>query len=127
MKLICPNCQYTAIVDVAAPAAEGEDTSNTSCARCGEPMNQLLWNGFQPSNLTTATAAPAVLAPQRLMENQNAYARSVEMSFDDVLEIPTPLRSAQPITDQMLVLEDVIPAQDYWTDDEIPDSQIEFT
>jgi cell division septation protein DedD len=61
------------------------------------------------------------------MENQNAYAPSAEPSFDDVLEIPTPLRSAQPVTDQMLVLEEVIPAQDYWTDDEIPDSQIEFT
>lgn len=129
MKLICPNCQHTAIIDNAAPAAEGEDASDTtSCARCGEPMNQLLWDGFQPSNLMTATAAAATaLPPQRIMENQNAYAPSAEPIFDDVLEIPTPLRSAQPVTDQTLVLEDVIPAQDYWTDDEIPDSQIEFT
>ncbi|HEX8773215.1 MAG TPA: SPOR domain-containing protein [Pyrinomonadaceae bacterium] len=128
MKLICPNCQYTAEVDSALPAAEGEVASVNTCARCGEPMNQLLWNGFQPPNLTTATAnAATAIAPQRIMENQNAYAPSAEASFDDVLEIPTPLRSAQPVTDQMLVLEDVIPAQDYWTDDEIPDSQIEFT
>jgi cell division protein FtsN len=127
MKLICPNCQYTAIVDAPVSPSTGE---GMTCARCGEPMNQLLWNASQPSMLTTATAATAAvaaLAPQRIMENQNAYAPSPEPSFDDVLEIPTPLRSAQPSTDQMLVLEDVIPAQDLSADDELTDSHVEFT
>ncbi|HEY6186950.1 MAG TPA: SPOR domain-containing protein [Pyrinomonadaceae bacterium] len=125
MKLICPNCHYTVTIDAASSRPDGD--GETACARCGEPMNQLLWNGSQPSTLATAIAAPKAIAPQRIMENQNAYAPSAEPSFDDVLEIPTPLRSAQPVTDQMLVLEDVIPAQDFSDDDEIPDSQIEFT
>lgn len=125
MKLICPNCQSTVTIDAAASRSNGG--GETPCARCGEPMQQLPWNGSQSSTLATAIAAPEAIAPQRIMENQNAYAPSAEPSFDDVLEIPTPLRSAQPVTDQMLVLEDVIPAQDFYDDDEIPDSQIEFT
>jgi cell division protein FtsN len=66
------------------------------------------------------------LAPQRIMENQNAYATSAEAGFDDVLEIPTPLRSAQPASEHMLVLEDVIPVHDLSVSDEITQSELEF-
>lgn len=106
MKLICPKCQYTGLVD--ASADEG-----VTCARCGTLMDQLVWTGPLSSPLTTATAvttttAAAVIDPQ-IMNNQNAYAPGAEQGFDDVLEIPRPLlQSTQHAGEQTLVLEDVI-------------------
>ncbi|HYY57067.1 MAG TPA: SPOR domain-containing protein, partial [Pyrinomonadaceae bacterium] len=116
MKLICPWCQYEAFVDAASVSA-GEEVV---CARCGGSLRHLLWGGSQLSALTTATAntnaaaapAAAALVNQRIMENQNGYAPSAETGFEDVLDIPGPLRPAQETSDQALVLEDVIPVQD---------------
>jgi cell division protein FtsN len=127
MKLICPGCHYTSMVDAGAASASSADQA-LSCARCGAALNQLPWNGAQPSTLTTATVAAAnTVAPQRMMENQNAYAPSADTGFEDVLEIPSPLRSAEPTAEQMLVLEDVIPAEDFSTPDEIIEPQMEGT
>jgi cell division protein FtsN len=47
------------------------------------------------------------------MENQNAYAPSADTVLEDVLDIPSPPRSAMPTGEQMLVLEDVIPAEEF--------------
>ncbi len=103
MKLICPKCQYKGLVDASAD-------EDVTCARCGAPMDQLLWTGSQLSPLTTATAAAASAAvvDQRIMKNQNLYAPGAEPFGDDVLEIPRPLQAAEHTGEQMLVLEDVI-------------------
>jgi cell division septation protein DedD len=120
MKPICPRCSYTGIVEAAtAPGA--------TCPRCGEPLNQLLRSGAQASTLLTAAIAPA-FTPQSIMQNQNAYAPSAEAVFEDVLEIPTPPRSnAQPTGEQMLVLEDVIPEEDFSSPEEMPGLPFEST
>lgn len=109
MKLICPNCHYQRPVDAAADAR-----LSSSCARCGTPLEQLLWPGLQSPLLQTSTtadpaAAPVAVVDQGIMENQNAYAPSAESFGEDVLEIPRPLRSTQHAGEQLLVLEDVIP------------------
>ncbi|HEV2913578.1 MAG TPA: SPOR domain-containing protein [Pyrinomonadaceae bacterium] len=52
------------------------------------------------------------------MENQNAYAPSAEAGFEDVLEIPDPLRAAPHASEQSLVLEDVIPVHELSATDE---------
>jgi cell division septation protein DedD len=59
------------------------------------------------------------------MENQNAYAPSADTVFEEVLDIPRPLRSDEPTGDQMLVLEDVIPAAEFSAPDESFDEQSE--
>jgi cell division protein FtsN len=121
MKLICPRCQYKSLVD-----ASPED-GVTSCARCGAPLEQLLWPDSQLSPLTiTTAAATTAVVDQRIMKNQNAYAPSAEAVGDDVLEIPHPVKSTQNAAEQMHVLEDVIPmppAQDLsgWDDKLDPD------
>lgn len=125
MKLICPKCQYKGFVD--ASADEG-----VTCARCGTPMDQLLWTGSQLSPLTTAAAAAASAAvvDQRIMENHNLFAPTTEHSGDDVLEIPRPVQPAEHTGEQMLVLEDVIavpPAPDLsstaWEEEAAPTLQ----
>jgi cell division protein FtsN len=116
MKLICPRCQYKGFVDATAASADEQ----MSCARCGGPLDELLWSGSQLSSLTTATAATVAVANQRIMENQNAYAPSAETGFEDVLEIPVPLRSAQQhASEQTLVLDDVIPVTELSATDEV--------
>jgi cell division septation protein DedD len=119
MKLICPKCQYTGLVDAT--------DEGVLCARCGASMDQLLWSGSPASTLTTATAAAIAVAPQRLMENQNAYAPSAETGFDDVLEIPSPTRAAEPTAEQMLVLEDVIPEQELHAADYVIEPHVTAT
>jgi cell division protein FtsN len=108
MRPICPRCHYSIMVDARASAVASPGA--ITCPRCGEPLGQLHWSGAQSSTLTTAAAA---VAPQSLMENQNAHAPSADTVFEDVLDIPSPLRSSAPTGDQMLVLEDVIPAEEF--------------
>jgi cell division protein FtsN len=104
MKLICPRCQYQGLVD-ASP-----DDGVIACARCGAPLDQLLWPDSQVSSLTmTTAAATTAVVDQRIMKNQNTYAPTAESVGDDVLEIPRPVKSTQNAGDQMHVLEDVIP------------------
>lgn len=121
MRPICPRCHYSSMVD--AQASSISSPGALACPRCGEPLEQLHWSGAQTATLTT-TAAAAV-APQSIMENQNAYAPSADTVFEDVLDIPRPLRSEEPAGDQMLVLEDVIPAEEFSAPDESFDERPE--
>jgi cell division protein FtsN len=109
MKLICPNCHYQRPADASADAR-----LSASCDRCGTPLEQLLWTNFQSTPLqlktTAPAAAPTAVVDQGIMENQNDYAPSADPLGEDVLEIPRPLRSTQHAGEQLLVLEDVVPA-----------------
>jgi cell division protein FtsN len=115
MRLICPRCHYSGMIDALSSSVS---SSGATCPRCGERLDQLHWSGAQTSKLTTAATNTAV-APQLIMENQNAYAPSANTTvFEDVLDIPSPPRSATPTGEQMLVLEDVIPAEEFSMPDE---------
>ncbi len=120
MRPICPRCHYSIMVD--AQASSISSPGALVCPRCAEPLEQLHWSGAQTPTLTAAAAA---VAPQRIMENQNAYAPSADTVFEDVLDIPRPLRSEEPAGDQMLVLEDVIPAAEFSAPDESFDERPE--
>lgn len=129
MKLICPKCQYKGFVDASAD----EGATTTTCARCGAPMDQLLWIGSELSPLTTTApvAASAAVVDPRIMKNQNLYAPTAEPVVDDVLEIPRPVQAAEHTGEQLLVLDDVIavpPVPDLspatgWEDEDAPPLQ----
>lgn len=122
MKSICPKCHYTGMFDAAASVSSFP--SGLTCPRCGEALAPLPWSGAQTPKLTTAAAA---VAPQLIMENQNAYAPSAEPVFEDVLDIPSPLRSTEPKAEHHPILEDVISADDLSIPEESFEAHVEGT